>query len=72
MTSENVVLILTSSFEDINKINEGDQHIRRAFDMCELNPYSEDTKMFERHLASLSENKMHKALINENFERDTD
>ena len=72
ITREDVVSMVTSSFEDVNTINEKDQRIRRGFDMCGLNPYSEDTKMFERHLDSLSENKMHKALIDKNFERDID
>ena len=72
MTREYVVSMITSSFEDINKINERDQYIRQGFDMCGLNLYSEDTKMFERHLISLSENKIYKPLINKNFERDID
>ena len=64
--------MVTLSFEDMNKINDEDQRIRQAFDMSRLNPYSEDTKMFERHLAFLSENKIYKALIDKNFERDID
>ena len=72
VSREDVVSMVTSSFEDVNTINEKDQRIRRGFDMCGLNPYSEDTKMFERHLDSLSENKIHKALIDKNFERDID
>ena len=55
MTKEHVVSIVTSSFEDINTINEGDQRIRQEFDVCKLNPYFEDTIIFERHLALVSE-----------------
>ena len=72
ISREDVVSMVTSSFEDVNAINEKDQRIRRGFDMCGLNPYSEDAKMFERHLDSLSENKTCKALIEKNFERDID
>ena len=39
VSREEVVSMVTSSFEEMNKVNEMDPYIRRGFDMCGLNPY---------------------------------
>ena len=72
MIREHVVSMATSLFKDINKINEKDQHIRQGFDICRLNLYSNNTIILERYLTLLSKNKIYRALIYKNFERDID
>ena len=37
-----------------------------SFEMSGVNPWSNDSKKFEEHLASLSENKIHKAFLRNN------
>jgi len=72
VSREEVVTIVTSAFNDVNDANEKDPYIRRGFDTCGLNPYAKDTRAFDEHLSSLTENKIYAALIDKNFTRDMD
>lgn len=72
VSREEVVSMAISAFNEVNDANEFDPYVRRGFDACGLNPFAKDTRAFEEHLSSLTENKIYEALIDKNFTRDMD
>ena len=69
ISRDEVIEIITDSFKKINDDNDSDPFIRRAFDYCGLNPYSNDADAFEKHLDSLTQNNVYKRLMDKNYDR---
>ena len=62
ITREELVQFVEEAYEEINQQQKMDNCIKRSFELCGLNPYALDDSVFERHLASLSENSVYAAL----------
>jgi len=57
VSREELVGIVKRAYYSINMQNStGEKFIQKAFDTCGLNPWSNDTNTFYKHLGSLSEN----------------
>ena len=68
---EELVEIVEDAYHSINMANNtGKKFIRNSFDMCGLNPWSNDMHAYHKHLGSLSENGIYKSLLEKNSDRD--
>ena len=61
---------MLSTMSKINSENLKNRLIKRTFDICGLNPWSDDVTKFEEYIASLGENKNYKALLRNNNDID--
>ena len=62
MPREVLTKMVEVAFDAINNDQVRNNSIMKAFDMCGLNPYAEDTKAFDDHLDSLDRNKLYNLL----------
>ena len=72
LSREEIVGTVLDAVKKINLDNIEDRHIKNSFDICGVNPWSNDPSKFEKHLDNLSENKTCKALIANNNDNDID
>ena len=63
ISREKLTDFILESYDKINDENLSNPYIRRAFDLCGLNPYSTIEKTFIQHLDQLSMTSAYKALI---------
>ena len=66
ISQEKLTDFILESYDKINDENLSNPYIRRAFDLCGLNPYADDStieKTFIQHLDQLSMTSAYKALI---------
>lgn len=71
VSCEEIVEIVEDAYHSINMVNNtDDKFIRNSFDMCGLNPWSNDMHAYHKHLGSLSENGIYKSLLETNFNHD--
>ena len=66
ISREKLTDFILESYDKINDKNLSNPYIRRAFDLCGLNPYADDStieKTFIQHLDQLSMTSAYKALI---------
>ena len=52
--------------EKVNTENLEKRHIKKSFDVCGVNLWYNELRHFEDHIASLSEKKIYKDLLNNN------
>ena len=70
VSREELVGIVEDAYHSINMANNtGEKFIRNSFDMCGLNPWSNDLHAYHKYLESLSENGIYKSLLEKNFDR---
>ena len=62
ISREHLVEFVEEAYLQINQQQKTDNYIKQSFELCGLNPYATDDIVFERHLASLSENSVYAAL----------
>jgi hypothetical protein len=62
ISREHLVEFVEEAYLQINQQQKTDSYIKQSFELCGLNPYATDDIVFERHLASLSENSVYAAL----------
>ena len=63
---EKLTDLILEAYAQINEENMTNMHIRRAFDLCGLNPYADENciqRNFVAHLDSLSTTSAYQALI---------
>ena len=63
VSREQLVDFIEGVFNHINTQQLRNRTIAESFDICGLNPYSDDLTAFHRHLDSLEENKCYAAMI---------
>ena len=63
VSREQLVDFIEGVFNHINTQQLRNRTIAESFDICGLNPYSDDLTAFHRHLDSLKENKCYAAMI---------
>ena len=62
ISREELVEFVEDAYSQINQQQKTNSYIKKSFELCGLNPYAPDDIVFERHLASLSENSVYAAL----------
>jgi hypothetical protein len=71
VSREELVQIVEDAYYSVNVENSsGNPYIRKAFDICGLNPWCTDLIEFHKHLDGLSENGIYMSLLEKNFDRD--
>ena len=71
VSREELFEIVEDAYHLINMANNaGEKFIRNLFDMCGLNPWSNDMHAYHKHIGSLSENGIYKSLLEKNFDCD--
>ena len=63
VSREQLVNFIEDAFNQINSQQIRNRTIAESFNICGLNPYSDDLTAFHRHLDSLEENKCYAAMI---------
>ncbi len=63
VSREQLVDYIEDAFNQINTQQIRNRTIAESFNICGLNPYSDDLTAFHRHLDSLEENKCYAAMI---------
>ena len=63
VSREQLAEFIERAFDVINRQQLVNRTIANSFDLCGLNPYSDDLTAFHRHLDSLEENKCYAAMI---------
>lgn len=63
VSREQLAEFIERAFDVINRQQLVNRTIANSFDLCGLNPYSDDLTTFHRHLDSLEENKCYAAMI---------
>lgn len=69
ISREKLTDLILEAYTQINEENMGNMYIRRAFDLCGLNPYADEkciNRSFVAHLDSLSSTTAYQALIDHN------
>jgi len=72
VSRKQLVDIVEESYRDINRENFKNPYIRDSFELCGLNPWTDDVSKFREHLASLSENSIYKALLSKQTDASID
>ena len=70
LSREEIVALCEEAFNEFNENQKVDHAIAQAFEVCGMNPFSYSTEHFDKHLASLSEDGIYKALHEANKEED--
>ena len=69
MSGEQLAKFIESAFNQMNVQQLKKRTDANSFDICGLNPYSDDLTAFHKHLDSIEENKCYAAMIKKKYSR---
>ena len=64
--------IALDAIKQMSTGNLESRHVKKYFNIWGTSPWCRNLEVFEDHLASLSDDKIHKALLDNNYNNDID